>query len=209
MIRAFFLGLSLLVSGAASADSWAPPTPVTAVSSGGAYRLTIYPRKIEGPLAYFSDKVDGKEPAGQRPAAQSRCEATLEKLGANAYEIVWRKPLVNDVSPLSALVSEDGQFVTFDNWHHAGIGPDAIVIYRADGTLVKQLGVADVVGEDDFKNLPRSVSSVWWSGEHSLGYDGSINLQVVANGSSHDEATFRTVRLDLSTGDLLPEEPAE
>jgi len=210
MIRNFIAVLLLVASGIASSDSWLPATPITAVSNSGTYRLTVYPRQIAGQLAFFSDKVDGTEPAGQREDARAQCEAILERLGSQSYETVWRKPLANDVAPLSALVADDGRFVTFDNWHHAGLGEDAIVIYRADGTIVKKLGVADVIGEDAFQELPRSVSSVWWSGEHKLSYDGTaIELQVVTSGSIHNNPTFRTVRLNLSSGDLLAAETAE
>ena len=210
MTRNLVAILLLLASGAASADSWGPPTPFTATSGSGTYRLTVYPRQIDGPLAFFSDKVDGKEPAGQRADAQARSEATLEKLGSGSYGLVWRKPLANDVAPLSALVADDGRFVTFDNWHHAGIGQDAIVIYRADGTIVRELGVGDVIGGEAFEKLPRSVSSVWWGGEHRLSYDGAaIELQVVTSLGPNENPRFRTVRLDLSTGALLPGETAE
>ena len=210
MIRNFVALLLLVAPGAASADSWGPATPITAVSDSGTYRLTVYPRQIAGPLAFFSNKVDGTEPAGQREDAQAQCEATLERLGSQSYETVWRKPLANDVAPLSALVADDGSFVTFDNWQHAGIGGDAIVIYQADGTIVKKLSVAEVIGDDAFKALPRSVSSVWWSGDHKLSYDDTaIELKVVTGESAHDNPTYRTVRLDLSTGDLLPAETAE
>ena len=210
MARIFMVLLLLAAAGSASADSWLPPRPTTAVSDRGTYRLTVYPRPISGALEYFSDQVDGKAPAGQRAGARTRCEATLEKLGPNSYEVVWRKPLVNDVAPLSALVADDGRFVTFDNWHHAGIGEDTIVIYRVDGTVVRKLSLADVLGADSFEKLPRSVSSVWWGGEHKLSYDdATIELQVVASGSLHDNPTFRTVRVELSTGNVLPEKAAE
>lgn len=211
MARAFIAVLLFVLVGVASADSWLPPVPITAVSRSAVYRLTVYPRQITGPLEYFTDEEDGKAPAGQRPGARAQCEATLEKLGAQSYDVVWRKPLVNDVAPLSALVTDDGRFVTFDNWHRAGFGPDAIVIYRADGTVVKKLGVADVVGEEAFQKLPRSVSSVWWGGEHTFGYhDGmTVDLQVVSSGRLHDNPTFHTIPVDLVTGKVLPAQTTE
>ena len=33
-------------------------------------------------------------------------------------------PLVNEVSPVTALVSDSGNTITFDNWHSVGYGDD-------------------------------------------------------------------------------------
>ena len=155
MTRTFMTILLAAAAGGVSADSWLPPIPVTALSDGGAYRLTVYPRQLSESLEHFSDKVDGNAPAGQRAGGRAQCEATLEKLGPQSYEVVWRKPLVNDVAPLSALVADGGRFVTFDNWHHVGIGEDTIAIYQADGTLVKKHRLEDVVSEDVARKLRR------------------------------------------------------
>ena len=40
------------------------------------------------------------------------------------------------VSPLSALVADDGAFITFDNWHNVGFGK-VVAIYAPTGQLVR------------------------------------------------------------------------
>jgi hypothetical protein len=165
----------------AYADTWSLPKPKTYVSRHGAYRLTVFPRDLVGARSYFEDKAAEKPRAGQRTAGQSRCEATLEKLEGSRYVQLWRKPLVNEVSPVGALVSDaDGSFVTFDNWHSVGWGEDAIVIYAGSGEARRKLALTALMSQEDFEALPRSVSSIWWGGEHTLDSDEhTVNLRIV------------------------------
>jgi hypothetical protein len=201
---AFFL-LSLAATSVA-ADEWPTPTPKTYTSHNGKYRLTVFPRQLASALSYFDDKVSGSEPAGQQKHEQDRCEATLERLVGSRYEQLWRKPLVNDVAPVSALVSDaDGSFITFDNWHSMGWGNDAIVIYSGKGMAKKKLPLTAIMTKKEFDNLPHSVSSIWWSGEHELEYDErSVNIRVVVDSHSDDiEKEFKTVRIDLTTAEIV------
>lgn len=199
--------LWILVVPTAIADQWLPATPKTYTSSSGTYRLTVFPRELTGALPYFEDKVADKAPAGQQQGGQARCEAVLEKLGGNEYRPLWRKPLVNDVSPVSALVSDkDGSFVTFDNWHSMGWGDDAIVIYDGTGQLKRKFALTSLMGREEFDRLPRSASSIWWSGEHEIPYDELVvNVRVVTERGSRssDKKQYRTIRLSLETAEVL------
>lgn len=193
-----------LTATAAVADSWFPPRPQTFSSREGTYRLTIFPREFTGTFAFFSDKVEGKSPAAQTPGGQTRCEATLERLEGNQYRVLWRKALINDVSPLEALVSDkDGAFITFDNWHFKGMGDDTVVVYGGDGELRKQLSLGAILTPREFERLPRSVSSIWWSGPHQLAYDEeTVEIKIVKN-ANMDRRAFFTRRLSLRTGQVL------
>lgn len=199
-------GLALMVP-AALADQWFPATPETYTSSSGSYRLTVFPRELAGALPYFEDKVADKARAGQRPDGQPKCEAVLEKLEGSEYRRLWRKPLVNDVSPVSALVSDkDGRFVTFDNWHSMGWGDDAIVIYDNTGRPKKKFALTSLMSTKEFDRLPRSASSMWWSGEHEIDYDEvTVNVRIVTESGSQstDEKQYRTIRLSLETAEVL------
>jgi hypothetical protein len=125
--------------------------------------VTVFPREIAGALPYFEDKVAEREPAGQSPQGRAVCEATLERLVAGRYVEVWRKRLVNEVSPVSVAVSDrDGSFATFDNWHSMGHGDNAIVIYNTDGSVLKKLSLNAVFSKEEIQRMPRSVSSIEW-----------------------------------------------
>ncbi len=61
--------------------------------------------------------------------------------------LVWERTLPNEVAPASALVSSDARFVvTFDNWGALGHGPHVVVIYDADGQLIRSLSLSDIAG---------------------------------------------------------------
>jgi hypothetical protein len=205
--RLFALLAASLVVASAVADSWLPPTPETYTSRYGTYRLTIFPRGLAGALPYFEDKVAGNHPAGQGAEGQKHCEATLERLVGDHYQQLWRRPLINDVAPVSALVSDkNGSFITFDNWHSMGWGDEVMVIYGSDGELKKKLPLTAIMSKTEFENLPRSASSIRWSGKHALDHDENVVLVQVVNGieSEDSKKKYKTVRIHLGTGDVVP-----
>ncbi|KMS55945.1 hypothetical protein V473_13660 [Sphingobium cupriresistens LL01] len=196
---------ALLASAPASADSWMPAMQKTYLSSNKTVRLTVIPRDLEDQLSYFSDKVDGKEPAGQRKGGEPQARAILERRNGRAWTKIWQAPLANEVAPVSALVTNSASYVvTFDNWHSAGFGDNVVVIYRADGSQVRSMRLVDILPEDYIRALPTSVSSIWWSGEHALSNDGrQVELKVVipnSRGAIDTPRGYLNVLIDLATG---------
>lgn len=66
---------------ASCADSWATPTTETFTSCKGHARVVVTPRDLENQLAYFEDKVDGVEPAGQKGTGPNSCEGARRDVG--------------------------------------------------------------------------------------------------------------------------------
>lgn len=201
------LALAAVLSGGlrdmARADSWMPPAPKTYVSAGERCRLTVSPRQIQNQLRYFEDKVDGVEPAGQRTGGPEEARGRLEcRDERGGWARVWDMPLVNEVGPVSAVVSDDGAYVaTFDNWHSMGWGEDVVAIYDREGRLVRAFGLSAFLPDAYVNALPRSVSSIWWSGEHRI-EAGALVLQVVVPSEDRDERSFAEVRVDLASGEV-------
>lgn len=173
--------VALVAVSAAHADSWMPPTKTTYLSQDKATRLVVTPRELRSPLAYFDDKVKGREPAGQAVGETKRtAQGTLERREGRRWVEVWKAPLANEVAPVSALVSNDGKHVvTFDDWHMVGLGTNAVAIYRSDGTRVRSLTLGDFLPGDYIEALPRSVSSLWWHGQDRIAADGRHVLLAV------------------------------
>ena len=159
----------------ASADTWTTPGRETVESSNGQWRLVVIPKLPDnGPRA----ELYRRSPPG-------------------TWALVQRWTLVNEVCPVSALVANDGTVVTFDNWASMGYGDDVVVIYRPDGTLVRQLGLNDLLEQEDIQQLRRSVSSIWWSGEHRIDeQQRRLVLQIAAQRTEE-------VPLSLETGEVL------
>lgn len=180
-------------------DSWSLPKPETVHSANGQWRLTTIPKQLKGQLEYFTDKVAGATDAGAAEGIRHN-EARGElyhKTGGGTWRRVARWQLVNEVSPASALVTNGGTVVTFDNWHSLGYGDDVIVIYRSDGSLVRKLGLADLMQAEDISQLQRSVSSISWSGTHRVDEDKRV-LMVEINAYR-----LETVPISLENGSVL------
>lgn len=213
--RTFALFMLVLAPASAWADSWALPTTEVTTSADGRARVTLIPRPLDSQLAYFEDKVDHDEPAGQATGAAQRSPiGRVERQAADGtWELVWQRPLVNDVGPTHALIANDASHVvTFDNWHSAGYGDDVVVIYDAQGELVRKLAIEEILPPAYVPQLPRSVSSRWWGGEHVLvDNDTFVELRIVQpmtleaeREDEDEEEVFVPVRVRLADGAVVP-----
>lgn len=207
------LGLLLCcLAWAASADSWMPPSEKTYLSPDGRTRIVVTPRGLESQLAYFRDKVADKRKAGQAPGAEEQAMAEIQVRDGGRWRPVRAFPLVNDVAPTRALVADGARrIVTFDNWHSVGHGPDTVVVYDATGRVVRSMGLEDFLPAGWIRHLPRSVSSLWWSGEHAIDPAGKVlTLQVMFPGESDfsSEPPTVPVRISAEDGRVLEQDPA-
>jgi hypothetical protein len=203
--------LIALLSSAAYGDEWLLPTTRSYLSSDKMWRFTVTPRPVESGLAYFEDKVAHRKNAGSSPTNKlTHAQGLLEHRDKGGWKVVWNKPLLNEVSPVSALVSTEGQAVTFDNWHSMGYGRDVVVIYDASGNSVRALSLDDLLPKEYIEALPHTVSYIWWGSDHRIADDSKqLILRVVApsddknagSGESHS-TKYIELALDLPTGAL-------
>jgi TonB family protein len=223
MNRKIFISLALVVFAVGfvfnvRADSWALPSKRKYYSPDKKYYLEVTPKKLESQLEYFRDKVDGKENAGAAGGVKdNRAKgAFYARRAGGGYSRKWEFALVNEVAPVSAIVSGSGQYVvTFDNWHSIGYGDDVVVIYNAQGGLIKKFGLEDLLTEGDIGTFQRSTSSINWGGEHYIDeLQGLLVLKIVSNGKAswEESAKFHELKIELATGrplepkrDLFPQ----
>ncbi|WP_343626453.1 hypothetical protein [Roseateles puraquae] len=205
------LGLASL--GTARADSWLAPCPKAYLAPSGAYRFIVMPR---GPLDTLSctRAADQPEFAG-RLTSLHRATGTLERQTGGRWVPVWAHELSNEVSPVQAAVSDTGRVATFDNWHGVGWGDDVVVLFDAQGRLVRQMGLADFLPRTYVHALPQSVSSILWGGEHAFTADGqSLQLQVVVPDADpsrprpgDERPPLVTLLVEADTGRVAPQAP--
>lgn len=212
-MKTFLLGLLCvaLLATSAFADSWLPPRVAHYASPNGQWRLTVYPRGLTSQLDYFKDKVDGKPNAGAIPGdTQASPIGHMERKQAGRWATVWKAPLVNEVSPVDAVVSDAGVAVTFDNWHSVGWGDDAVVIYAADGARVRAFGLSAFLPEHYIRALPHSVSSIDWRREPRIDEARRQLVIPVVIPALHDDTgeppseRHLEVRFLLADGSLVP-----
>lgn len=188
------LSFAFLVPNSPWADSWPSPEIEHYLSGNTRFRFRVVPR------------TRGKT---------SICKGRLEKLtgyGRYAtYKRVWERELPNDVSPVSAIVSDRGKYVvTFDNWHSMGYGSNAVVIYGPGGKVVRELSLEDFLSKEEIERLPHTVSSIWWGRDHYFDENEEFVVLRVTEAEKlpFDEDTrFREIRIRLSDGKVLPASP--
>ena len=159
----YIMWLFCIIDGAAHADQWSFPEQVEILSNNKQYKFIIVPNRRIGEVNVGSFGI-------------------LYKKVAKEYKKQWIIRLVNKHSPVSGVVSENGDMVvTFDNYHRAGLGEDVIVVYGGDGALIRKYGLEDFLEEDHLKILPRSISSRSWNCDEGSIVKGILNFSVIAD----------------------------
>ncbi|MCH8807072.1 MAG: hypothetical protein IH986_13410 [Planctomycetes bacterium] len=76
--------------------------------------------------------------------------------------MVWTTKLVNEIAPVRAFVRNDGRFVvTLDEFRRGG-ARHALVVYGADGKLVREFGLADLLVRADWKHVKVRKRDIEW-----------------------------------------------
>jgi hypothetical protein len=143
----------------AHGDTWLPPTVEHHYSANRKFRATLIPQRASDPRPGFAQlslfRGDG---IGVPRVIFSRRQLLW-------YRQVASFPLLNPVAPVHVLIDNSGRFVaTLDDWHQVGYGPNVVVIYRSEGTLIRRLSLRDMVTAGDAETFSRSVSSIGWRG---------------------------------------------
>ncbi|GMU57684.1 MAG: hypothetical protein AMXMBFR33_68300 [Candidatus Xenobia bacterium] len=145
----------LLVVAPLRADSWGPPEPEDIFSGNRSYLLHIEPVKT----SHFA-LVLARSQQRQIPG---RCLGTLYRLEGKKRVRVWSGALVNEVAPLSAIVSDDGRYVvTLDNYAMVGLGSDVVAAYGPSGKPLWKKSLTDLLPEDEIRKMDPGPSGIWW-----------------------------------------------
>ena len=169
---------------AARADQWISPTESGAVSADGRVVVRVLPGDSWGEAVGFEGAPKGKH-------ARARFYRLDEAQSQFARE--REQELLNPVMPVFFAVANDGTLATIDNWHNAGYGP-VLVVYAPSGEVVKSYELKDLYSEEQVRQFPISVSSIWW---RCLATAPAIE----PNGAlAFTDALGQRVSVDLATG---------
>ena len=112
------LTLGLLGGAVAAADDWPGPRVFTEFSESGRYFVRFLPGESIGDTVGFAGARKGRYATALLYAREPD----------RSYRLQHEIALANPVLPVSALVADDGSFITFDNWHNLGFGK-VVAIY--------------------------------------------------------------------------------
>jgi hypothetical protein len=181
--------LPALFAASAAADSWLAPTEQDYYSADEAYYLHVVPGD------------------GDKHAAGTLYEVVVDAAAGGDALLKWSRDLLNPYAPHKVLVADSGEYVvTFDEWGGVGYGPNVVVIYGPGGDVVRNFALEELLTEEDIADVPTTVSSRWWGGEHYLDEEaGEVVLKVVAGGMMEEmKARTRDLRVALADGEVLP-----
>ena len=119
---------------------------------------------------------------------------------------IWRQPLQNQLSPVTALVANGGwRVVTFDNYYSVGYGEEVIVFYDEQGKLLKKYSLEALLSPMELGQVSRSVSSRWWRKAAVIDEAlGLLKVQVGLNQGEHGRiAATKTISFNLLDGEIL------
>ena len=209
MVILFGFCFSFLAVPPAFADSWLEPEVKTTLSQNGQYRVIITPGGA-------NEKTDTEQESSYpQNAYPQNASAQLDHKQANGkWATMWNKPIDNAVAPVKAILSDDGAYlVTFDNWYGAGLGDNVMVIYGADGALIKKMGLEELLPPYYAFGLPQSTSSRYWAYEQRFQPNDKIvefNLIIPAKMEENmrDPGTVR-MTYDIPNLRLVPVSDAE
>lgn len=197
----FLLIVTAMFSATGRADDWAPASKRKFYAANQKYYLEVIP------ASYFGGRVNNKKSGGDLRRTNTARAVFYARHEDGTYVQRAEFPLLNKVSPVSAVVSNNGEyFVTFDNWEGVGQGDDVVAIYHSDGSLVKKFALNDLLTESDIKTLSRTTTSIWWGRNHYIDDSaGLLVLRVVSNRKrpSDQDAQFHELKIELANGRVL------
>jgi hypothetical protein len=184
---------------AAGADRYLMPSEKEYLSADRSLRFRVIPGKRFGTFL--------RTPPASRPGRDTRRPAVgvLERRRQPGlrYQILWSRPLLNDVAPAAVVVHPAGSYVVaIDNWAHRGYGAHAVAIYGRKGDLVRAFSLLDLLLPGEIARLEMSVSSVWWMNEAAFDRD-VLTLTVAQEGARGEGLPPLRLRLEAATGRLL------
>jgi len=182
--------IGILVTTIAKADEWFMPQVSAYYSENNEYKLIVTPTFFPENYFRYLYKSD-KRPKSKRILRKieeleqgiTPCVAELYKESETGSVLIWKKPLLNDICPIHAIVANDGSSVaTFDNWYSMGYGKNIFVVYDEKGEAKRSYKLEEIspFPLDDYM---KSVVSLWWNNSGSFKSDSWIwnNLETFRN----------------------------
>lgn len=141
----------LLLGRPVQADDWPAARPFQIFSASGKYFVRFVPGESIGDTVGFAGARKGKF-----------ADALLYALQADrSYKLLHQISLQNPVAPVDALVSDQGNFITLDNWHNLGYGK-VVAIYGPAGKLIRSFELGELYPGQLLERIARSMSSRHW-----------------------------------------------
>jgi len=167
----------LFVSMIAKADTWDNPSVKTYYSENKKFKLIITPEQTSDKYNLWEYYKSNKHPQTKKILKQKEkflrsisehdtiripCTGELYKINGTDSILIWKRPLLNEVCPVYAIISNDGSSIaTFDNWYSTGYGINVFVVYDEKGNAKKTYKLEEI-SPLPLNDYSMSISSLYW-----------------------------------------------
>ncbi|MSP37896.1 MAG: hypothetical protein EXR70_05345 [Deltaproteobacteria bacterium] len=151
LLRWLVFSFGVLFCRAVQADDWPAARPFQFFSASGKYFIRFVPGDSIGDTVGFAGSRKGKFASALYYAQQAD----------RSYKLLHEIALQNPVAPVDALLSDQGYFITLDNWHNLGYGKVA-AIYGPAGKPIRSFELGELYPGQMLERIPSSVSSRHW-----------------------------------------------
>ncbi|WP_418894633.1 hypothetical protein [Limibacterium fermenti] len=168
---------AIFISPVVKADTWDDPRVLTYYSQNKEYKLVVTPRILPEKYLQWHYYKSNKHPQTARFLRRKEkfmrnilpqdtmlipCTGKLYRFHDADSVLLWEKVFLNDISPVYAIVADDGSIVaSFDNWHSKGYGVNVFVVYNEKGEA-KRTYKLEEFSPFPLNDYSRSVSSISW-----------------------------------------------
>jgi len=162
----------------AKADVWDNPKVATYFSENKEFKLVITPKITPDKYYLWNYYRSNKHPQTKKILRQKEkfmqsilaqdtiqipCTAELFRIHIRDTVLLWERTLLNDTSPVYAIIANDGSSVaTFDNWYSTGYGVNVFVIYDEKGDAKKTYKLEEI-SPFPLNDYMTSISSLHWN----------------------------------------------
>lgn len=170
--------IGLFVSMIAKADVWDNPRVKIYYSKSKEYKLIITPKVIPDKYYQWDYFKSNKHPKTKNILRRKEefmqnisgkdtilipCTAGLYQINKTDSVLVWKRPFLNDICPVYAIIANDGSSVaTFDNWYSTGYGVNVFVVYDENGNAKKTYKLEEI-SPFPLNDYMMTISSLHWN----------------------------------------------
>lgn len=162
----------------AKADTWDNPRVKTYYSENKEFKLIITPQKTSNKYYLWNYYNTNKHPQSKKILKQKEkfmrsisehdtiripCTGELYQINGTDSVLIWKRPLLNEVCPVYAIVANDGSSIaTFDNWYSTGYGVNVFVVYDEKGNAKKTYKLEEIT-PFPLNDYMMTISSLHWN----------------------------------------------
>jgi len=166
-----------LISMTAKADTWDNPRVKIYYSENKEFKLIITPKMTSDKYHVWNYYKSNNYPQTKKILRKRKkfmqnisdqdtiripCTAELYRINGSDSVLIWKRPLLNDVCPVYAIIANDGfSIATFDNWYSRGYGVNVFVVYDEKGNA-KMTYKLEEISPFPLNDYSMSISSLYW-----------------------------------------------